>query len=357
MNKAHTEPNNPGNPSLKTTELENQEIKEIGFHQGSFMDVKNLTILESTLSGAQQPYEEKPTRLTGEENKETFLKRCEMWTSCKKGTKQIPNQDNFLIILDQSDLLFSVFDGHGIFGHKVSDYLQKDLPKLLLGNVNWQEDPCKAFRECFVQSHSNLIRVSASNSADFDINMSGSTCSMVLKRSQKLYLGHVGDSRAVIGKRTDEEIIPVQLTQDHRPESSKERSRVETAGGQIRSLPGGPSRVYFKGKEYPGISITRAIGDLVSQNIGIVSVPDTMVYDLTENDEFIILATDGIWEFISNQEAVRIVSSSNDAKEATSRLSALAWSKWLSAEDDLVDDITVIVAYFKKMHPETVQSN
>jgi serine/threonine protein phosphatase PrpC len=75
-------------------------------------------------------------------------------------------------------------------------------------------------------------------------------------------------------------------------------------------------------------------------------VPDTIEHEILENDEFLIIATDGIWEFISNEEAVRIVGSSSDAKEATSRLSALAWTKWLSAEDDLVDDITVIVETF-----------
>ena len=338
------------NPIPNTSELISIEpLKEIELNHGSFMETSNYTVLEGATSGGQKPYEEKEAKISGETSKEDFLKQFQMWISCKKGTKAIPNQDNFLVFYNkasQNELIFAVLDGHGTFGHYISDYIQKELVKILVSHELWLDDPCKVFKEAFVKCHSNLVRLSSLRNSDFDCNMSGSTCTLVVKREKKIFIGHVGDSRVVVGRRTDGVLVPLQLTQDHRPEDSMERLRIESAGGQVRHVPGGPHRVYLKGKEYPGLAITRTIGDIVSQTIGVLSVPDTIEHEILENDEFLIIATDGIWEFISNEEAVRIVGSSSDAKEATSRLSALAWTKWLSAEDDLVDDITVIVETF-----------
>lgn len=322
-----------------------QEVNEIKLEQGSFMVTKKMVTLEGAPSGTQIPYSEKLVKLDGEGTQSAILQKLKMWVSCKKGLKSDPNQDDFVVIVDEDNFLIGVFDGHGIYGHYISDYVHKELPKLLFEHPNWSESPEKVIKESFVKCHSNLIRFSNQKTSNFDCNMSGSTSTILFKKQDKLYIGHVGDSRAVVGRKTENGVVAFVLTQDHKPELEKEKTRIESSGGEIRKIPGGPSRVYLKGKEYPGISMTRAIGDLVSQGIGIVSVPDTNEYRLTEDDLFIIIASDGVWEFINDEEAVRIASTSVDPKEAVSRLTALAWTKWISIEENLVDDITVIITY------------
>lgn len=322
-----------------------REINEIKLEQGSFMITKKMITIEGAPSGLQIPYEEKLVQVDGTETQANILQKLKMWVSCKKGLKTDPNQDDFVVIVDDYNFLIGVFDGHGIFGHYISDFVHKELPKLLFEHPCWQDSPEKVLKESFVKCHSNLIRFSNQKNSNFDCNMSGTTSTVVFKRQDRLFVAHVGDSRVIIGRKTDDGVIPVVLTQDHKPDLEKEKERIEAAGGEVRKMPGGPSRVYLKGKEYPGISMTRAIGDLVSQGIGIVSAPDTREFLLTEDDLFIIMASDGVWEFIPDEEAVRVASTSTDAKEAASRLTALAWTKWISIEENVVDDITVIITY------------
>jgi len=96
--------------------------------------------------------------------------------------------------------------------------------------------------------------------------------------------------------------------------------------------------------DVPGLAMSRSIGDEVSQTVGVISVPEILQHPLDPtNDLFIIWATDGVWEFISNQDAVDIVNKHrNDLKAATEALVAHAHDRW-TKEEEVVDDITCII--------------
>ena len=69
----------------------------------------------------------------------------------------------------------------------------------------------------------------------------------------------------------------------------------------------GPQRVWLKEEEVPGLAMTRSFGDRVAATVGVISEPEIKEFEFNENDKFMIIASDGIWEFISSQECVNIV--------------------------------------------------
>jgi len=92
--------------------------------------------------------------------------------------------------------------------------------------------------------------------------------------------------------------------------------------------------------------MSRALGDDVAHSAGVSSLPDVTHHELQASDTMLILASDGIWEFISNDEAVLIAAAAASPAAAASALTALARKRWLEEEDGVCDDITIIVCYF-----------
>lgn len=95
--------------------------------------------------------------------------------------------------------------------------------------------------------------------------------------------------------------------------------------------------------------MSRAFGDTIAASVGVVSTPEVNHYEVEPEDLFVLVCSDGVWEFISDDEAIGIIAKEGtNVKRATERLAALAWQRWITNEEDVVDDITVIVAYLPK---------
>jgi serine/threonine protein phosphatase PrpC len=77
--------------------------------------------------------------------------------------------------------------------------------------------------------------------------------------------------------------------------------------------------------------------------VGVSSEPDTLQLELTPADKFLVLGSDGIWEFITNAEAVAIVGACETVEEACRQLVEEAHNRWLVEEEGVVDDITAVV--------------
>lgn len=95
--------------------------------------------------------------------------------------------------------------------------------------------------------------------------------------------------------------------------------------------------------------MTRSIGDLVAQQIGVTYKPEIVEYIYTENDKIIVLGSDGLWEFISNKEIVKLLVpyyNANDIEGACNMLMQEADERW-QEESDIIDDITFIVIFLQ----------
>lgn len=106
-------------------------------------------------------------------------------------------------------------------------------------------------------------------------------------------------------------------------------------------------RVFVNGRTYPGLTMTRSIGDTTGVSAGITSEPTVRSVPIRGNCRFLLVCTDGIWEFISPQEAAVIVSRfpAADVQNAVEALAAEAWNRWIQEEGNIVDDITVICVW------------
>jgi len=164
----------------------------------------------------------------------------------------------------------------------------------------------------------------------------------------RLVLAHVGDSRAVLCRAGQ----AVQVTEDHKPDRLDEKKRIERAGGLVLNVrgawriaapanPRGASKA--SRREYAGLSMTRSLGDAAFKNPVPLSSPEpeVRVLPITDKDLFMVLATDGIWAVLSNQEVVDLAGKHwSDPEEAAKTIVRTAFQKGSD------DNLTAIVIQF-----------
>ena len=214
---------------------------------------------------------------------------------------------------------YLVFDGHGPHGHLLSTRCAQELPKHLC-DTNFN------FQEAFGTMQQDL--------EDGDVETcnarhSGSTCiAIMLDDEHRMTVAGVGDSIAVLAMRKEHGVYaPSVLNVPHKPERPEERQRIEAAGGQIYAhddptIPESdraliPKRVWYhntcsddqsptdSGKHMVGLAMTRSLGDsLAHQQAGVSSIPEIDCNCLDDGDEFIIVASDGLWDVLDPQSAI-----------------------------------------------------
>ena len=105
-----------------------------------------------------------------------------------------------------------------------------------------------------------------------------------------------------------------------------------------------PPRVWVQGKDYPGTAFTRSLGDSLAEDIGVTAEPEMLSTELTSNDHLLIIASDGIFEFLTNQEAVDMCTTCATSIQACEKLVKASYDQWLTYENR-TDDITVIICF------------
>ncbi|XP_070761468.1 protein phosphatase, Mg2+/Mn2+ dependent, 1Lb isoform X2 [Enoplosus armatus] len=164
-------------------------------------------------------------------------------------------------------------------------------------------------------------------------NEAGTTCLVALLSDKELTVANVGDSRGVL---CDKDGNAIPLSHDHKPYQLKERKRIKKAGGFIS----------FNGSwRVQGIlAMSRSLGDYPLKNLNVVIPdPDIMSFDLNKlQPEFMILASDGLWDTFSNEEAVRFIRERLDEPHFGAKSIVLQ-----SFYRGCPDNITVMVVKFK----------
>lgn len=216
---------------------------------------------------------------------------------------------------------FGVFDGHGQFGTQCSNFVQQRLVEELANNPMLLDDPVKAYDSAFLTVNAEL------HSSEIDDTMSGTTAITVLVVGDKIYVANVGDSRAVIAVKDGNRIIAEDLSHDQTPFRKDEYERVKVCGARVLSVDqveglkdpniqtwgdeesqgGDPPRLWVQNGMYPGTAFTRSVGDSTAEKIGVVAVPEVSVVQLTPNHLFFVVASDGVFEFLSSQAVVDMV--------------------------------------------------
>ncbi|TPX30960.1 hypothetical protein SmJEL517_g05602 [Synchytrium microbalum] len=248
--------------------------------------------------------------------------------------RRATNQDEHLEAEDVYDgekaHIFGVFDGHG-------------------EQRRWQ-----MLQALFIAARDITPTTALLSNMTLDAYMSGTTASVVVETTTRVVVAGVGDSRVVIGKRGREvgTWVGEQVTVDHTCQSSEELSRVLKCGARVEKLrigdeEAGPLRLFKNSLPYPGLVITRSLGDSVATKIGVLCEPDVTVRDIDpNNDVFIILASDGVWDALSIQQSVDIVGPFLENGSAQEASIALTQASLTALDEDQLDDnITNIIVF------------
>ncbi|OWM75555.1 hypothetical protein CDL15_Pgr021719 [Punica granatum] len=168
----------------------------------------------------------------------------------------------------------------------------------------------------------------------------GSTASTAVLVGSHLYVANVGDSRTVIsiaGKA-------IPLSEDHKPNRIDERKRIESAGGVI--MWAGTWRVGGV------LAMSRAFGNRMLKQY-VVAEPEIQDQEVDEELELVILASDGLWDVVPNEDAVSIARAEEEAEAASRKLTETAYTRGSA------DNITCLVVKFhheKKVPVDPVAS-
>mmetsp|Transcript_10199 Transcript_10199/g.16563 ORF Transcript_10199/g.16563 Transcript_10199/m.16563 type:complete len:387 (+) Transcript_10199:118-1278(+) len=279
--------------------------------------------------------------------------------ACRKGLKpETANQDSWSVLKLGDYSIYGVFDGHGKMGHHVSNFVKESLPKLIVKDQRFKTtEMCEMLTDIYKRMQNMIATATRLNK--FDALMSGCTTTVLIHDhlEKKLYVSWVGDSGAMVVKKPppnqgDQKWNGQKLTWDHKPDEKGERSRIEKTGGRVVFDGYANHRVYAKQGRYPGLNMSRALGDLMGhRDAGISAEPTTCVYDLVDDDKMIVLCSDGVWEFISHPEVAAIVGAFPSAKAmaAADKLAKESWERWIREEGGMVvDDITAVIIYLQE---------
>ena len=277
------------------------------------------------------------------------------------GDEKKVNQDRDFIfhnfVSGFENIFMGVCDGHGFFGHEISEFIKENLPMDLNRIIKSKkldlnkDDLSKVLIETFKMENESLKRYK-----QIDSDLSGSTCVSVIYTPKKLIIANLGDSRCVLGTKNKNEWKYINLSRDHKPDIKEEADRIKKKGGRIRPMIDedgnfvGPMRVYMKDKDMPGLAMTRSFGDNFASIAGTICEPEIKEHILVPEDKFIVLASDGLFEFISSEEVGNIVKGyyeKNDIVGCCEYLYKESYRKWLCEEEDTVDDITIILVFFE----------
>mmetsp|Transcript_88830 Transcript_88830/g.248635 ORF Transcript_88830/g.248635 Transcript_88830/m.248635 type:complete len:382 (+) Transcript_88830:112-1257(+) len=273
---------------------------------------------------------------------------------CRKGVKPraaTPNQDSWCLSSGDGVEVYGVFDGHGQRGHLVSHFAREALMESVPAAARSSMDDAGIagrVQGCFHQVHRAMCK-----RPRLGPTQSGTTATVVVRDilRERLVVAHVGDSTAVLLSQAEGRggLTAAPLTEDHKPQLAGERSRIQRAG--CRVVFDGYSHRIASHRGRLGLNMSRSLGDADAHNeCGVSSHPDVSVRPLAQDDRALLVASDGLWEVTSPQEAADVVAHFGQWQpmEAARALADEARARWMKLTGGhVVDDITVVLAWFQ----------
>ncbi|OMP02443.1 phosphatase 2C (PP2C)-like protein [Corchorus olitorius] len=224
---------------------------------------------------------------------------------------------------DSKQAFFGVFDGHG--GSKAAEFASKNLEKNIIDEIVRIRDKSEvdeAVKEGYLKTDAEFLKEDVSG---------GTCCVTALIHDGKLVVSNAGDCRAVMSR----DGVAEALTSDHRPSREDEKDRIESLGGYV-DLCRGVWRIQGC------LAVSRGIGDQHLKQ-WVIAEPETKIISIKPECEFLILASDGLWEKVTNQEAVDIARPSCIGINKPNALLACKKLVELSVSRGSSDDISVML--------------
>ncbi|QHO47588.1 hypothetical protein HN51_016948 [Arachis hypogaea] len=224
--------------------------------------------------------------------------------------------------------LFGIFDGHG--GSRAAEYLKEHLFDNLMKHPKFFTDAKLAISETYQGTDFQFLDSEKDTFRD-----DGSTASTAVLIDNHLYVANVGDSRTIISKAGK----AIALSEDHKPNRSDERKRIENAGGVV--MWAGTWRVGGV------LAMSRAFGNCMLKQF-VVAEPEIQDQEIDEQTELLILASDGLWDVVPNDDAIALACTEEEPEAAARKLTEAAFSRGSA------DNITCIVVRFHHDRTEPI---
>ncbi|CAK7346002.1 unnamed protein product [Dovyalis caffra] len=230
---------------------------------------------------------------------------------------------------------YGVFDGHG--GTDAASFVKNNILRFIVEDSHFPICVEKAIKSAFLKADYAFADDSA-----LDIS-SGTTALTALIFGRTLIIANAGDCRAVLGRRGR----AIEMSKDHKPNCTSERLRIEKLGGVIYDG-------YLNGQ----LSVARALGDWHMKGpkgsaCPLSAEPELQETNLSEDDEFLIMGCDGLWDVMSSQGAVTIARKElmlhNDPERCSRELVREALRR------NACDNLTVIVICFSPDPPPRIE--
>eukprot|EP00795_Rhopilema_esculentum_P008627 gene8627-14639_t len=277
------------------------------------------------------------------ELKNSFPSQQSHGVSCCQG-KLKNNEDRYDIIkkLVPGFSYFAVFDGHR--GHFGADFLRNELSGILAKNIFPDESLAAQGKELVENSfetceHLLEVEILANDFEKKERDHIGTTAlTALISEKSELLIGQTGDSHAILCRAGS----PLALVDDHTPNNENEVTRIEKEGGWIdwdtKLVP------YVNGV----LSMTRSFGNILLRKSGVTHTPCHRLVELdADNDQFLVLCTDGVSNWITDEEIVEIVLQHSDAQESADALTCCA--RQYGSTDDATAIVVTLNAWNKRV--------
>ncbi|KAL8841059.1 MAG: hypothetical protein Q9170_001084 [Blastenia crenularia] len=229
---------------------------------------------------------------------------------------------------------FGVYDGHG--GDRVALFAGENIHKILAKQEAFKKgDFEQALKDGFLATDRAIL-----NNPKYEEEVSGCTASVGLISKTAIYVANAGDSRSVLGVKGRAK----PLSFDHKPQNQGEKARICAAGGFVDF-----------GRVNGNLALSRAIGDfefkksadLSPEQQIVTAFPDVVAHNISDDDEFLVIACDGIWDCQSSQAVVEFVRRGIAAKQALSKICENMMDNCLSPSSETggvgCDNMTMVV--------------
>jgi len=172
---------------------------------------------------------------------------------------------------------------------------------------------------------------------------------LIHKPSKVMAVGHIGDSRIIVGERKDGSLCGRSLTIDHKPDMAEERRRIEESGGSLTYLHGG--KPFIRGGDFHNrkhamqLNYSRAFGGKDLKMYGLSAIPTVNLVNIDEHTHSIVLGSDGIWDVVDPTMSVMICQEARE-KELMPCRELCRVALQLHVKKGSADNVTAVCVYF-----------
>ena len=211
---------------------------------------------------------------------------------------------------------FGVFDGHS--GRRACEFARDNLPREVQAELA-NAEPEEALRRAFLKTDEDFLKIACKEGLG-----DGSTAITALVRGRTLWVANAGDARAILVSGS----TAIAMSEDHKPNRESERRRITKAGGTV---------VFMGCWRVNGVLATsRGFGDRELKKV-VSAEPEIRHRTLMEGDDYLVLASDGIWDVLSNQIVADIVARSGGCRAAATAVTEEALRR------GSMDNVTAVV--------------